>query len=93
MLITEGPEKGTGGLVEKRENAYINARHGIADKALVKMAGYICSSGSGKNGTAGDAMLKKTFQYRKYGYIAEEYYNRDASVVLVLPFPQEGIKR
>jgi hypothetical protein len=93
-LITGNPDPGAQGLVEKRESAFIAVKSQAADSALEKMAGFICRNSSAKRDKKSISEIAAGLsRYKKYGYMAEEYYNEDSSVVLVYRFGKKGLRQ
>jgi hypothetical protein len=93
-LITGSPDAGAHGLVEKRESSFISVKSQAADIALLKMAEFICrNSGVKEDKKSISDTAAGLSGYKKYGYMAEEYYNEDMSVILVYRFAKKGLRR
>ncbi|PKL40588.1 MAG: hypothetical protein CVV44_03010 [Spirochaetae bacterium HGW-Spirochaetae-1] len=103
-VITESPDKDTGGLVEQRESAFLKAKVGCPETAINDLVEYICAKNihadkPGENQPAINPVPARqkieasVRRYIQYGYIAEEYYREDYSVVLVYRIRKSGLRR
>jgi len=103
-VITESPDKNSGGLVEQRESAFLKAKVGCPETAISDLTEYICVKNihadkpEEKQAAINPAPARKKIEatvrkYIRYGYIAEEYYREDNSVVLVYRIRKSGLRR
>ena len=91
QVILKGfPDKKTKTMVAQRETARASAAALVEDVPVSKLAEHICATTQ----YAGFPETIKLFQkYKKYGYIYEEFYLIDNSIMIVYRFRKSGLKK
>ncbi len=103
VLINRKPAKDASGLVDSRESAYYQAREEIHQEAEKSLTAYILkeSCGISERDKETEAMKsidlahikKQTKKTVRSGRIAEEYYKKNKSVVLVYRITKRNLRK
>lgn len=103
VLINKKPAKDASGLIDSRESAYYQAKEEIHHDAEKSLASYILKETCGLNEKNKETEVmksidlayinKQTNKYLGSGRIAEEYYKKNKSVVLVYRITKRNLRK
>ncbi|MGL4369586.1 MAG: hypothetical protein ACRCUT_07935, partial [Spirochaetota bacterium] len=103
ITASGSPDSSAKGLVAQRESAVIRARNGLQESAVKALTDYRIAlymeqilSGRDKEKKISDAGTYVSAAFRKYlayGFIAEEYYEKDNSASVVYRISKRGLKK